>query len=182
MVMSIEGRLKISEANKKRIWSTESIAKGIVSRTRSLADKFWSKVFKSTNCWLWMASKDSKGYGHLVHCKKTLMAHHLSWKIHHGPIPEGMNVLHKCDNPFCVNPDHLFLGTQLDNMIDMARKERQPCRKLSKSEVLEIRDLYKSGEFSQKFLSKKYEVCTATIHNVVNEIKWKHTKEVSLGI
>lgn len=88
------------------------------------------KVDESTGCWVWNACKDTKGYGLFqmgqrpTGSYKASAAHRVSWQIHKGEIPKGMNVLHKCDNPPCVNPDHLFLGTQQDNTNDMIKKGR----------------------------------------------------------
>lgn len=79
-------------------------------------------------CWLWVGVKNKQGYGHFEWSRKGRdffwMAHRAAWRIHRGPIPGGLQVLHRCDVPSCVNPDHLFLGTQQDNMDDMVRKGR----------------------------------------------------------
>src|SRR5687768_4813252 len=88
----------------------------------SVAERFWPKVQKrkAANCWYWLANKDGKGYGTL----STTMgaapakAHRISWELHFGPIPDGLCVLHACDNPGCVNPGHLMLGTKMANAID----------------------------------------------------------------
>lgn len=79
-----------------------------------------------SGCWIWMLSLNADGYGSLCIDKMFKRAHRLSWELHKGEIPIGMSVLHKCDIPACVNPDHLFLGTQSDNMKDMYAKERHP--------------------------------------------------------
>lgn len=96
-------------------------------RKRSLVDRFWEKVNKTETCWLWTASTQG-GYGQIGHdiYLRPVRAHRVSWELHYGPIPAGLDVLHKCDNPPCVRPDHLFIGTALDNVQDMLRKERQP--------------------------------------------------------
>ena len=92
--------------------------------------RFWAKVAKTEDgCWNWIASKRHKGYGAFCYHREdgTLVqgrAHRYSWEIHNGDIPDGMFVLHSCDNPACVNPDHLFLGTNQDNVDDMMRKGR----------------------------------------------------------
>ena len=92
--------------------------------------RFWAKVAKTDDgCWNWTASKRYKGYGAFCYYRDdgTLVqgrAHRYSWEIHNGDIPDGMFVLHSCDNPACVNPDHLFLGTNQDNVDDMMRKGR----------------------------------------------------------
>lgn len=76
------------------------------------------------NCWHWTAHLGHFGYGKIYNDKKASYAHRVSWELHNGEIPEGMSVLHKCDNPQCVNPDHLFLGKQGDNVSDMLNKGR----------------------------------------------------------
>ncbi len=93
-----------------------------------------SKVDPVTKCWNWNGASTVQGYGQTVYEGKSILAHRLSWIIHFGEIPKGEGfhgtcVLHKCDNPSCVNPDHLFLGSNQDNMDDMKRKGRQAWKK-----------------------------------------------------
>ncbi len=87
-------------------------------------NRFWSKVNKTDNCWNWLACKTKDGYGRIFIKDKVLLAHRVSWAIHDGQIPKGLQVLHRCDNPSCVNPAHLFLGTVSDNMRDSVAKGR----------------------------------------------------------
>lgn len=100
-----------------------------VHKRKPLADRFWLKVNKRglDECWLWTGCRDFRGYGRIANSKPPqapLLASHVSWEINRGPIPEGLWVLHKCDNPPCVNPKHLFLGTHIDNMRDAKQKGR----------------------------------------------------------
>lgn len=94
---------------------------------RPLDVKFWERCPADRpidGCWVFNNSKNG-GRGYVWHNRRLLMAHRVSWVVHYGPIPVGVNVLHSCDNPPCVNPNHLFLGTQQDNVDDMVRKGRQ---------------------------------------------------------
>ena len=88
-------------------------------------ERFFSRINKTSTCWLWTGTRTkSGGYGILSIDGKYARTHRISFEIHKGKIPAGMHVCHKCDNPPCVNPEHLFLGSHLDNMKDMGRKGR----------------------------------------------------------
>lgn len=96
--------------------------------SKSISERFWSKVQVRVKnvCWEWTGSCDGKGYGRMasVYQGSPLKAYRVSWELHFGSIPDGLSVLHACDNPRCVNPHHLMLGTQMANAVDMARKNR----------------------------------------------------------
>lgn len=152
--------------------------------------RFWSKVERAgpEKCWLWKGSRLKAGYGQIGSGGKygrPFLAHRVSWEIHFGPIPEGLCVLHHCDNPPCVNPYHLFLGTHADNAHDREIKGRGNCAfgesagaaKLTANEVIQIRETYAKGDILKKDLAKQYPVCAGQIGNIIRGKKWKHLFE-----
>jgi hypothetical protein len=144
----------------------------------TLADRFWAKVSKSDGCWEWQASIANSGYGQVflawVDGASTVgLAHRVSWELHFGHIPDGMWVLHRCDNQRCVRPDHLFLGTHADNMQDMARKERSGRAILTAAAVTEIKDRLRLGE-CHRTIAFDYGVCRSTITNINRKKVWRH--------
>lgn len=132
--------------------------------------RFMRKAEKNptTGCWDWTASRQKHGYGLFWPggTSKSGLAHRWSYAHHVGPIPEGLFVLHRCDNPGCVNPDHLFLGTQADNVADCIKKGRRSqvrYRKLSPEQRGEIKDLYATGRFTLSDLGRRYGVSYTSI-------------------
>ena len=140
--------------------------------------RFWDKVNKSeSGCWLWTSC--GRGYGGQGSFKfegKTFGAHRFAWELVKGPIPHGMCVLHKCDVPKCVNPDHLFIGTQVENIQDRDKKERQArgekvtVSKLTAEQVLAIR----ADRRSDKAIADDYGVFFTAISKIKRRITWKH--------
>lgn len=151
--------------------------------------RFLTKIDRNFGeCWIWIASRDRKGYGKFG---SNDSAHRMAWKLFRGPIPHGLCVLHRCDTPPCANPWHLFTGTRADNTADMLAKgreasgersgarthpERTPrgnshgMAKLSEAQVLEIRD----GSQSQSITAKRFGIAQSMVSLIRNRKKWAH--------
>jgi hypothetical protein len=119
-------------------------------------------------CWLWTGRRMPNGYG----TYGELLAHRLMYQEHVGPIPEGLFILHRCDVPACVNPEHLFPGTARDNSLDMVSKERQRTAKLTRAQVKAIRERYAAGGITQLALAREYGVTEESINNIVRRRTW----------
>jgi hypothetical protein len=140
---------------------------------RPLEERFWAKVKKTQTCWLWIAAIADNGYGRACVVKGEFeQAHRVSWRLHFGPIPNGLHVCHKCDVRNCVRPEHLFLGTRTDNMQDCAQKGRQNS-KLNPDLVRAIRSRYAGGERASA-LAVEFGVDKSTVHLVVSRRYWTH--------
>lgn len=140
----------------------------------------WKKD-EATGCWVWTAAQASKGYGEIKipKTRRQIPAHCLSYLIHRGPIPAGTCVLHSCDNPPCVNPEHLFLGTKKDNAMDMVSKKRHlygqmhPNSKLTEAQVLKILSLIAAG-LPQVMIAQMYHVNQMLISRIKHGERWAH--------
>jgi hypothetical protein len=142
-----------------------------------MIDRFWDKVIilGENDCWNWCAFKNKRGYGKYYLDGKKVYAHRYSYIMHHGDIPEGLCILHKCDNPSCVNPNHLFLGTHKDNTQDMISKGRKGVKwALSTALIEELIWSYATGEYTFADLANKYSISRQTAHNYVNKIDKRH--------
>jgi len=167
---------------------------------QTLDERFWTKVQKGDGCWLWTACKDQSGYGRLGARVDgsffVFKAHRLSWELAHGPIPEGVCVLHRCDTPSCVRPDHLFLGSKQDNYDDMVNKGRRrivfggvaklaattpgafagtknPRAKLTDEDVRYIRHMSDEGA-SRIELARKFGITGPAVRMIVTRTTWRH--------
>lgn len=142
-------------------------------RRFTLEEAFWSRIDKTETCWLWTGPKMPFGYGHCYVNRIRKYAHRLSYEIHNKTeIDKGMQVNHRCDNPGCVNPDHLYLGTQADNIMDKTIRERHS--KLTGEQVVEIRFKYSTGSTSWRILAKEYGVTKTQIGAIIKRKCWKH--------
>ena len=149
----------------------------------TLQERLWSRVENTGSCWLWNGTKSRGGYGRMNVDRKTISVHRVSWNLHNGIIPDGMFVLHKCDVRNCVNPEHLFLGNNQDNMTDMVNKGRHvaqhmkgelhPLVKLREHEVKEIKKLLSIGG-SCKIIAAKYNISPQAISGIKNNRTWRH--------
>jgi hypothetical protein len=167
--------------------------------TNQLPERFMNKVEATKNCWVWKAAHTGNGYGVYTVQKKNIYAHRFVWSFINGEIPKGMVVCHRCDNPSCVNPKHLFIGTQKENLSDMKNKGRSAVgpkhrskkhpelvlhgeqignSKLTEEQVRKIREEYRPGkpgvksETSLTGIAKKYGVAFQTISKIINNRRW----------
>ena len=154
-------------------------------RRRSLEERFWAKVDKRgpDDCWEWEGCRINGGYGMIRRDSDPkgprVVAHRLAWELTNGPIPKALLVCHRCDNRPCVNPSHLFLGTQADNIQDSIAKGRfnghlHGRRKLSEGEVFEIRRRYTGSFGEQAKLATEYRVGRSAICSILSGKSWAY--------
>lgn len=145
---------------------------------RSLAERFWLKVVKTDGCWFWTGSQDKHGYGRITRGRRgdgRLKAHRAAWELVNGPFDYNLEVLHRCDNPPCVRPDHLELGTHAKNMRDAAIRGRI-ASKLTPSDVRQIRKLLANGD-GPAVIGRRFGVRDTTIHWIKQGLHWSHVTD-----
>lgn len=163
-----------------------SDCKSILPESESQLAAFTERFFRFVDkqgCWNWTGCKNAHGYGRVGLQGKVILAHRVSYELHYGLVGNNC-VLHRCDNTSCVNPEHLFLGTQADNMKDMSRKGRHAfgerprgsghgMSKLTEPDVVSIRELRESG-VTFAALAKRFKVSVGTICFIVARQTWRH--------
>lgn len=132
-------------------------------RIGTLADYWNARVERGEGCWEWQGHRDNRGYGSIGYGGRTLKAHRVAYELHHGEIAPGMEVCHRCDNPACVNPDHLFVGTHQDNMRDCRDKGRFHT-KLTPSQLRDVRETNKP----RRQLAEEYGISTDHVSRLKN--------------
>lgn len=140
-----------------------------------IADRFWKHVAKSDGCWNWVGAHWKK-YGCIRRGSARegfRLAHRVSYELAHGAIPDGMAVLHTCDNGSCVRPDHLFLGSQTDNVRDMDSKGRRRNNKLTPDMIRAARARSMAGE-TQASIARDFGVVQTTISQALRGLTWRH--------
>ena len=163
-------------------WKGVGIAQ--IGLYKNTEEKFWKRLDKKSNgCWEWTKAHNKDGYGQTCYKGKMVWTHRMAWIYSKGEIPEGMHVLHKCDNPACCNPDHLFLGTHKDNMNDRDKKNRcnnkglkgelNPQSRYTEKDILQMREMYKKG-MKQKEIALIFNTTQPIISNIINRKYWKH--------
>lgn len=148
-----------------------------------IAARFWAKVDIQgpDACWRWLGARKRTGYGNVGGPGgHTMLAHRVAWELTHGPIPVGAFVCHRCDNPPCCNPAHLFIGSPADNMADKAKKGRSPHgeqhsgARLTESDIRAIRAAWAEGGMSQSAIARRFSTSQTTVSLVVRGRLWAH--------
>ena len=144
--------------------------------------RFWSKVDVRDvdDCWEWLGGKTRGGYGEFFFEGSVRRAHRVAWMLEKGEIPEGSLILHSCDNPACVNPAHLSIGSHVDNAADMVARgracvgEKQGSSRLTEKSVGEIRRRYAAGGVTIRELAAEHGVAEMTVSDVIHRRTWLH--------
>lgn len=151
-----------------------------LKREKPIEEKFWAKVQKTETCWLWIGTCNNQGYGETRLHNRYCLAHRASYELAYGPFAARLDVRHKCDNPPCVNPEHLELGTHLENMRDSvergrnARGEKQGAAKMTEVKVREARAIFAQGGITCAEVASRYGVCPQTMGHILRRSTWRH--------
>lgn len=170
--------VNLSDYHIKRV--SESVWRGSRPISKPVEERLFGNInITAVGCWEWNGNKRPDGYGTIYsYVHKMMRAHRMSWLVVNGEIPKDMDVLHKCDNPPCINPDHLWIGTDADKVRDMDKKGRhskgeQNHHKLSGKQVVAILDMLKNG-LRQSECGKRFNVHRSNILKIKRGLTWKH--------
>lgn len=149
--------------------------------TPEFQQHFWSRFVKQGDCLLWTGSRDKNGYGKIRVLHKLWLVHRLAWTLNHGPIPDGLSVLHKCDNPSCAADSHLFIGDQFANMQDMTHKgrsrnstgEHNPRAKITDAVAAQIKQQCANG-LKLRTIADQFCVSIQCVNHIATGYTWKH--------
>lgn len=158
---------------------------------KTLEERFWEKVDKTPghgpngDCWVWTGARNPKGYGNFSSNKRFFKAHRHAWSLFNGEIPKNIFVCHRCDNPSCVRPEHLFLGSNQDNLHDASLKGRMSSWQRAQGEangnsridrraVRAIREAFENACFSVKQLADGFNIGRSTVLHILNRETWRH--------
>lgn len=154
----------------------------VYSISMTIEDRFWSHVAKSGDCWEWGGTRRRDGYGVFWTGERQVRAHRFAWELENAPIPDGLSLCHHCDNPPCVRPDHLFVGTQRDNLEDMTRKGRRRsgflkqdqrgaknnAAKLTEEQVAHIKGMAAAGHY-QDDIARRFGITRANVSYITRK-------------
>ncbi len=174
IVKTYEGRFAQGHNNRSRVG-------------RPVDERFWENVIKAAldDCWLWTGTKGHHGYGMMSvgskrdKSRRNVFAHRLSYELHYGPIPSGAVIRHTCDNPSCVNPGHLIVGSHQENMRDMVSRNRQtlgtknPQARITADDVRQIRALAASGTIHAE-IAPRFGITRSAVTMIVERKRWAH--------
>lgn len=152
------------------------ISRKLTSQYVDPVTRFWARVEKSISCWLWVGAKEADGYGRFDIEHKHIRAHRFSWILHNGPVPNGLGILHRCNNTSCVNPSHLYAGTPKDNALDTVNSGNTTTgvkngnSKLNNEAVRAIRN----DQRCQRVIAKEHDISAQTVCTIKKGRTWKH--------